>query len=143
MWKTGATSGYGTFVVLSMRERRGAIVLANYLARPSGGGPVDAIVRNIGMHMISSRDHRLNPPAPLLAIRTYPLSTRSSPRARRGYFPRELSIPLEDSEAARRDIRTIHQPSPIFNASSTAVPLTMVPRMPRRHAKYAVPTSTA
>jgi CubicO group peptidase (beta-lactamase class C family) len=52
-WKTGATSGYGTFVGFSTQERRGAIVLANYLARPSGGGPVDTTVRNIGMHMIN------------------------------------------------------------------------------------------
>ena len=36
-----------------------------------------------------------------------------------------------------------HHPSPIFSASRTAVPVTIVPRMPRRHQKYAVPTRTA
>ena len=33
-----------------------------------------------------------------------------------------------------------HQPRPIFSANRTAVPPTIVPRMPRRHQKYAVPT---
>jgi CubicO group peptidase (beta-lactamase class C family) len=63
-WKTGATSGYGTFVGFSTQERRGAIVLANYLARPSGGGPVDTTVRNIGMHLINP-DFRPGNTAPL------------------------------------------------------------------------------
>ena len=36
-----------------------------------------------------------------------------------------------------------HQPSPIRNASITAVPLKIVPRISRRHQKYAVATSTA
>jgi CubicO group peptidase (beta-lactamase class C family) len=53
VWKTGATSGYGTFVGFSTQMRRGAIVLENFLARPSGGGPVDGTVLNIGMHMIN------------------------------------------------------------------------------------------
>jgi serine-type D-Ala-D-Ala carboxypeptidase/endopeptidase len=53
-WKTGATSGYGAFVGFSTQERRGAIVLTNFLTRPSGGGPVDTTVRNIGLSMINS-----------------------------------------------------------------------------------------
>jgi CubicO group peptidase (beta-lactamase class C family) len=57
VWKTGATSGYGGFVGFSMQRRRGAIVLANFLSRPSGGGPVDGTVLNIGMHMINPDFH--------------------------------------------------------------------------------------
>ena len=53
VWKTGATSGYGTFLGFSTRTRRGAIVLSNFLSRPRGGGPVDGTLRNIGMHMIN------------------------------------------------------------------------------------------
>jgi len=52
VWKTGATSGYGAFLGFSPQSRRGSIVLANFLARPSGGGPVDGTVRNIGIPMI-------------------------------------------------------------------------------------------
>jgi hypothetical protein len=36
-----------------------------------------------------------------------------------------------------------HQPNPSLSVSKTAVPLTIMPRMPRRHQKYAEPTSTA
>lgn len=57
VWKTGATSGFGTFVGFSPRTRRGAVVLANFLERPSGGGPVDGTVLNIGMHLINPDFH--------------------------------------------------------------------------------------
>jgi CubicO group peptidase (beta-lactamase class C family) len=53
VWKTGATSGYGTFVGFSKHSRRGAIVLSNFLSRPAGGGPVDGTLRNIGIRMIN------------------------------------------------------------------------------------------
>jgi CubicO group peptidase (beta-lactamase class C family) len=59
-WKTGATSGYGAFVGFSTQERRGAIVLANFLARPSGGGPVDGTVRDIGVHLINPAFRSVN-----------------------------------------------------------------------------------
>lgn len=52
-WKTGVTGGYSTFIGYSLRRRRGAIVLANFLSRPSGGGPVDGIVFKIGIGMIN------------------------------------------------------------------------------------------
>jgi serine-type D-Ala-D-Ala carboxypeptidase/endopeptidase len=57
VWKTGATGGCNTFIGFSTQRPRGAIVLANFLSRPSGGGPVDGTVLNIGMHMINSDFH--------------------------------------------------------------------------------------
>jgi serine-type D-Ala-D-Ala carboxypeptidase/endopeptidase len=53
VWKTGVTGGYNTFVGFSTQRPRGAIVLANFLSRPSGGGPVDGTVLDIGIHMIN------------------------------------------------------------------------------------------
>jgi D-alanyl-D-alanine-carboxypeptidase/D-alanyl-D-alanine-endopeptidase len=57
VWKTGVTGGCNTFIGFSTKKRCGAIVLANFLSRPSGGGPVDGTVLNIGMHMINSGFH--------------------------------------------------------------------------------------
>jgi serine-type D-Ala-D-Ala carboxypeptidase/endopeptidase len=57
VWKTGVTGGCNTFIGFSPQNRRGAIVLANFLSRPSGGGPVDGTVLDIGMHMINPDFH--------------------------------------------------------------------------------------
>jgi CubicO group peptidase (beta-lactamase class C family) len=53
VWKSGATSGYGTCVAFSTRKRRGAFVLSNFLWRSSAGAPVDGGVVDISMNLIS------------------------------------------------------------------------------------------
>jgi hypothetical protein len=51
--KTGVTGGFSTFIGFSTKKRRGAIVLASFLSRSGGGGPVDGTVLNIGMELIN------------------------------------------------------------------------------------------
>jgi len=51
------TGGHNSFVGYSTRSRRGAVVLANFLSRPVGGGPVDGSTLNIGIQMINPDFH--------------------------------------------------------------------------------------
>lgn len=53
VWKTGVTGGCNTFLGFSTRQRRGAVVLSNFLSWPEGGGPVDGTVFNIGAGLIN------------------------------------------------------------------------------------------
>jgi D-alanyl-D-alanine-carboxypeptidase/D-alanyl-D-alanine-endopeptidase len=51
-WKTGESGGCNTFIGFSKRQRRGAIVLSNFLWRPLDQGTI-----NLGMKLINS-DHK-------------------------------------------------------------------------------------
>jgi len=52
IWKSGLTGGFNTFIGFSVRRRRGALVLSNFL-----WDPIDAGTIELGMKLISPGFH--------------------------------------------------------------------------------------
>jgi CubicO group peptidase (beta-lactamase class C family) len=53
VWKSGATSGFGSCLAFSTRSRRGAFVLSNFLWRKADGAAVDAGLVDIATSLIN------------------------------------------------------------------------------------------